>query len=147
MFAWTFRPTRPLRGLGLAELACGLVAGCGGKRARVQGTVTLDDRPVHGGRIFFLPEGDPAGRPAVHATITNGNYLLPAAQGPELGRHRVEIVWHQKPGKPGKAPAEPGLVTDDMVQILPAVYNSKTKLFVDVESGTNTFDFALKKRP
>jgi hypothetical protein len=103
--------------------------------------------PVHGGRIFFLPKGDPAGRPAVHASITNGDYVLPASQGPELGRHRVEIVWHQKPGKPGQAPAEPGLVTDDMVQILPAVYNSKTKLFVDVESGTNTFNFALKKRP
>jgi len=142
----TSRPTRSRAALGLALLACGLVAGCGGNRASVRGTVTFGEQPVNGGRIFFLPEGDPAGRPAVHATIEQGQYRLPAAQGPALGRHRVEIVWHKTP--PGKrAPADPGLVTDDMQQVIPDAYNSKTTLFVDVQRGSNTFDFALKERP
>jgi hypothetical protein len=124
-----------------------MTAGCAGKRAGVQGTVTLDGRLIDGGRIFFLPEGDPVGRPAVHTVIRNGKYSLAASQGPELGRHRVEIVWHRKPGKPAQPPAEPGLITDDMQQVIPAVYNSKSTLFVEVEGGTNSFDFALKERP
>jgi hypothetical protein len=140
----TSRPTRLVPVLGLALLLCGLACGCG-RRAAVRGSVTFGGRPVDGGRIFFLPEGEPAGRPAVHAPIRQGDYSLPAAGGPELGRHRVEIVWHKKPG--AQAPAEPGLVTDDMKQIIPAAYNSKTTLFVDVQRGTNTFDFALKERP
>jgi hypothetical protein len=145
MFDGTFRLTRHLPALGTALLTCGLVAGCG-NRASVHGTVTLDEQPVNGGRIFFLPEGDPAGRPAVQATIEQGKYALPASKGPELGRHRVEIVWHKTP--PGKEPpADPGLVTDDMKQVIPAVYNSKTTLFADVQRGNNNFDFALKERP
>jgi hypothetical protein len=147
MFDRTFRPTRYLPGFGLALLTCGLVSGCGGNRASVQGTVTFKDRPLDGGRIFFLPQGEPAGRPTVHATIAQGKYHLPAAEGPALGPHRVEIVWHQKPGKPGQASAEPGLITDDMKQVLPAAYNTKSTLSADVQGGTNTFDFALKERP
>ena len=147
MFHRTFRPGWYFPGLGLALLACAAASGCDGNRGRVQGTVTFGGRPVDGGRIFFLPEGEPVGRPTVHAIIAQGKYGLPASRGPELGRHRVEIVWHQKPGKPGQAPAEPGLVTDDMKQIIPAAYNSRTTLFVDVQRGTNTFSFDLKERP
>jgi len=147
VFDWTFRPTRYLPALGLALLACGLLSGCGGKRAAVGGTVTFNSQPVDGGRIFFLPEGEPVGRPTVHASIEKGKYSLPASQGPELGRHRVEIVWHRKPGKQDQAPADPGLITDDMKQVIPAAYNSKSILSADVQSGNNTFDFALKERP
>jgi hypothetical protein len=141
----TFRPIRCFFALGLALLIGGLVPGCGGRRASVQGSVKFEDRPVDGGRIFFLPEGDPAGRPTVQTIIKKGRYVLSAAEGPELGRHRVEIVWHRSPSK--AAPANPGLVTDDMKQIIPAVYNAQTTLFVDVQRGANTFDFALKSQP
>ena len=141
-----FRPTRHSAALCLALLTCGLVAGCDGKRARVQGTVTFNNQPVDGGRIFFLPDGEPAGRPAVHATLSQGKYSLPATAGPEFGRHRVEIVWHRKPGKQLPKPDYPGLNTDDMEQVIPAIYNSKTTLSVEVQPGTNTFDFALKQR-
>jgi hypothetical protein len=130
-----------------ALLTCLFVEGCGGNRASVRGTVTYDDQPVDGGRIFFIPKGDPPGRPAVHATIEQGKYYLPAAQGPEFGTHRVEVVWHKKPGgKPLGKPSDPGFTTDDLVQTLPAIYNSKSTLSVDVQPGTNTFDFALKKQ-
>jgi hypothetical protein len=144
VFDWTCRPTRSLAVLGLAVVICGVVSGCG-NRGAVQGTVTLDGQPVDGGRIFFVPDGDPAGRPQVYAAIAQGKYSLPASKGPEIGHYRVEIVWHKKPGKQ-EPPADPGLVTDDMKQIIPAAYNSKTTLFVDVGRGTNTFDFALKER-
>jgi hypothetical protein len=146
MFDRSFRPAGYLPLLGLALLAGGVFPGCAGNRGAVQGTVTFDGRPIDGGRIFFVPQGDPVGRPMVHAVIKEGKYYLPASQGPELGRHRVEIVWHQKPGT-GQAPAEPGLVTDDMVQIIPLAYNRNSTLFVDVERGTNNFDYALKKKP
>jgi hypothetical protein len=147
MFDQTLRPARLLLALGLALLICGAAAGCGGRRASVQGTVTFGGRPIDGGRIFFLPEGEPVGRPTVYAAIEQGKYALPAAQGPELGRHRVEVVWHRKPGQQAQAGDQPGLITDDMVQVIPAAYNAKTTLSADVRSGSNTFDFALKKRP
>src|SRR5262249_26809140 len=117
------RPTRPLALAGLALLTCLPAAGCG-KRASVQGTVTYANQPVAGGRIFFLPEGEPKGRPAVHATIEGGKYGLSADKGPEVGKHRVEIVWHRKPGgKPVGKQGDPGFSTDDLVQTLPAIYN------------------------
>jgi hypothetical protein len=60
----------------------------------------------------------------------------------------VEIVWHKKPGgKPLGKPGDPGFTTDDLVQTLPAIYNSKSTLSRDVQSGSNTFDFALTKQP
>jgi hypothetical protein len=130
-------------------LACAgglVIAGCGGNRASVQGTVTYDGQPVDGGRIHFIPEGEPKGRPAVHAVIEQGRYYLPASQGPEFGRHRVEIVWHKKPaGKPLGQPGDPGFTTDDLVQTLPAIYNSKSTLSANVEPGSNNFDFPLTK--
>jgi hypothetical protein len=133
----------------LAVLLCLLVAGCG-SRVRVHGTVTFEDQPADGARIFFLPEGEPVGRATAHATIEGGNYSLPVPKGPELspGKHRVEIVWHKPPpGKEHRKPGDPGFTTDDYVQILPAAYNSKTTLFVDLQPGDNAHDFALKNNP
>jgi hypothetical protein len=148
MFRPIHRPTRRLSGFVLILVSCLVAAGCGGKRASVGGTVTYDGQPVDGGRIFFIPQGDPKGRPAVHATIEQGKYYLSASQGPEFGRHRVEIVWHKKPGgKPLGKPGDPGFSTDDLVQTLPAVYNAKSTLAVNVEPGSNTFDYALEKQP
>jgi hypothetical protein len=148
MYRRIFRPTRLFPVIGLVLLSCLAGGGCTGKRASVDGAVTYDDQPVDGGRIFFIPQGGLVGRPAVHATIELGKYYLPAAQGPELGNHRVEIVWHKKPGgKPLGKPGDPGFTTDDLVQTLPAVYNSKSTLSVDVQPRNNTFDFSLKKQP
>jgi hypothetical protein len=141
-------PARRLPVIGLALSSCLAMAGCGGNRASVGGTVTYDGQPVDGGRIFFIPDGEPPGRPAVHATIEQGKYYLPAAQGPAFGKHRVEVVWHKKPGgKPLGKPGDPGFTTDDLVQTLPAAYNSKSTLSVEVQAGSNTFDYALKKQP
>jgi hypothetical protein len=148
MFCRIFRPTRRFHVIGVIFLSCLAAAGCTGKRASVAGAVTYDDHPVDGGRIFFIPQGDPAGRPAVHATIEQGKYHLSAAQGPELGNHRVEIVWHKKPGgKPLGKPGDPGFTTDDLVQTLPAVYNSKSTLSADVQPRSNNFDFTVNKHP
>jgi hypothetical protein len=127
-----------------ALLMSGLLCGCAGKRATVAGSVTFKGQSVDGGRIFFLPEGEPAGRPTVEGPIKQGKYSLPAAKGPELGRHRVAIVWHRKPGR-HSAPAESGLVTDDMEQVIPAIYNSKTTLSAEIQRGNNRFDFDLKE--
>jgi hypothetical protein len=125
------------------------MTGCGG-RVHVHGTVTLDGQPIDGGRIFYLPEGEPKGRNTAHATIESGTYSLPVPKGPELspGKHRVEIVWHKPPpGKEHLKQGDPGFTTDNYVQVLPAAYNAKTTLFVDLQQGDNMHDFALKKHP
>ena len=148
MCCWVFRQTCRFILIGLALMSFLAAAGCTGKRASVAGAVTYDGQPVDGGRIFFIPQGDPVGRPAVHATIEQGKYYLPAAQGPELGKHRVEIVWHKPPpGKEHLKQGDPGFTTDNYVQVLPAAYNAKTTLFVDLQQGDNMHDFALKKHP
>jgi hypothetical protein len=148
MFLRIGRLPRRICAIGLAISICLAAAGCTGSRASVAGAVTFDEQPVNGGRIFFIPQGEPVGRPTVHATIVQGKYYLPADQGPEFGKHRVEIVWHKKPGgKPPGKPGDPGYSTDDLVQTLPAIYNSKSTLSVDVQPGSNTFDYALKKQP
>ena len=149
MFRRTFRPARLVLLTALALSVCCLATGCG-SRVRVHGTVTLDDQTVDGGRICFLPEGEPIGRATAQAMIVGGKYSLPVPKGPELspGRHRVEIVWFKPP--PGKEPLRPeipGFTADDYVQIIPAVYNSKTTLFVDLQPGDNAHDFPLKKVP
>jgi hypothetical protein len=149
MSCQAFRPARRILVSGLFLVFSFFVIGCG-SRVRVHGNVTFDGQPIDGGRIVFLPEGDPAGRPTAEATLDQGAYSLPVSKGPNLstGKHRVEIVWHKPPpGKEKRKPGDPGFTTDDYVQVLPAAYNSKTTLSVDLQAGDNTFDFALKRHP
>src|SRR5437588_151090 len=139
---------QPRAWLALGSVLLVSTLGCGGGSASVQGSITLDGQPLDGGRVFFLPEGDPKGRPTVEVKIQGGKYCLPAKLGLKPGKHRVEIVWHQPPpGKEHLQPGDPGFTTDNWVQTVPAAYNRDTTLFEDVKAGPNELDFALTKSP
>jgi hypothetical protein len=138
--------------LGIAlGLALGLVtAGCGGAsdslpRQAISGKVTLDGKPLPSGSISFDPD-DP-GQPnpvSVGATIIDGVYSLPRAEGPTPGIYRVSInaVSESEPVTNREAPGAPPKKRPK--DLIPAKYNAKTTLKATVTAGgSNSFDYEL----
>lgn len=127
--------------LGIAAFA---VPGCGGsgpQKYKVSGTVTFDGANVKEGRILFVPK-DGKG-PADGGEIVDGKYTLECT----AGKKRVEIRATTKSKVPHKMPKGMDMPGPDMVELIPAKYNSKTTLEAEVttDPDNNTFDFPLKK--
>lgn len=136
-------------------LAAAGVAGCAGTsgnvppRAPVMGLVTLDGELLEQGVIRFVPTQGTTG-PQTTATIDRGLFTLPAAQGPIVGTHRIEIVSTDTGGL--ALDDEQALVRlsrslqiqkIDVVRV-PAVYNRQSRLIARVpESGTCDLNFDL----
>jgi len=130
-------------GLGLGFL---LLSGCssqsyeGPKRFEMSGTVTFDGKPITEGTISLIPAGGRGSR-RVAATIENGAYSIPEESGPNLGKYSVEICAYEPVGPPGAA------INEDMSvptkQVLPAKFNDKTTLEVEIVDGENVHDFTL----
>ena len=124
------------------SIAIFLVAGCGPGGpdiARVEGIVTMDDKPLAEAVIMFVPIG---GRPSASETDSSGKYVLEFSAGRKgaiPGMNRVEIntarMAYEKDGKNYPAVKES----------VPAKYNRNTELEFDVEPGKkNIADFKLK---
>jgi|694.fasta_scaffold39108_6 hypothetical protein len=133
---------KSVAGVGLLMIALMLQVGCGPSGpeiARVQGTVTMDGKPLPSAIIMFVPVG---GRPSVSETDANGKYVLEFSGGRKgaiPGINRVEIntgrLAYEKDGKNYPAVKES----------VPVQYNRLTTLEFNVEAGkNNTADFALK---
>jgi len=127
----------------------GMCIGCGtggaASRAPVEGKVTLDGTPVQDGSITFVPTGGTKG-PSAGGPIQGGRYSLPAADGPVVGRHRVEIRAPQPTGKKLPDPYQPGKTVDQVLDAVPERYNTASTLERDVNSGRNVIDFELTTR-
>jgi hypothetical protein len=133
---------KSVAGVGFLMIALILQMGCGPSGpeiARVQGTVTMDGKPLPSAIIMFVPVG---GRPSVSETDANGKYVLEFSGGRKgaiPGINRVEIntgrLAYEKDGKNYPAVKES----------VPVQYNRLTTLEFNVEAGkNNTADFALK---
>jgi len=80
-----------------------LVPGCGGPQgtaaniptARLEGAVTLDGKPLDGGSVQFVPQGQPDA-PITDATILGGRYVAPKVP---IGKH-LAIVKMTPPDPP-----------------------------------------------
>lgn len=147
----------------LCWLAALLAAGCGGvQTATVEGTVTLNGRPLADAEVQFIP--DPAqgttGPPASAYTDKDGHYRIAAgdAGGVVVGKHRVCIndATIMMPGGPAVDPADggaaagAGVPTGPRKPRVPAVYSDATRTPfnpVEVKPGTQTHDFPLKLNP
>jgi hypothetical protein len=85
-----------LRALSLISLAAltSAFCGCGGSSAiPVQGTVTLDGKPVADAVVTFAPQGE--GEPAAGATNASGKFILQrreAGDGVPPGSYAVTVV-------------------------------------------------------
>jgi hypothetical protein len=126
------------------------VVGCGQSgpaRAPIQGKVTFGGQPLAAGRILFTPVAPNAG-PATSAAVTNGEYTIPASEGPVVGTNRVEIEAQPNLGfaiddeaafaKRGGKPLPPNPI--------PPQYNRDSQLVVEVKPGEeNTFNVDVPK--
>jgi len=124
----------------------GMCLGCGseggGDRAAVEGKVTFDGTPVEDGAINFAPAAGTKG-PSTGGQIKGGRYSLPAAAGPFVGRHRVEIHAPRPTGKKIANPYKQGETVDELKDAVPARYNTASTLRGEVKPGRNTIDFEL----
>jgi hypothetical protein len=121
-----------------ALLACLALTGCGGGGpaiAPVTGVVTLNDEPLADALVTTQPTTDGPG--SVARTATDGTFTLRLVgddrAGAVVGRHRVVISKGDRPLDPsavseeGKGPAPK--------ETLPARYNDKTELRMEVPAG------------
>ena len=123
-------------------------AGCGqgnplGRRA-VYGAVTYQGKPVDYGAIQFHPE-DPMHGVATGAQISDGKYRIKESDGLPPGSYQVMISSPDR-SKVEKVEALPGDERSLAVERIPAKYNLKTTLKVEVPKarGAHQENFELQ---
>lgn len=130
-------------------------AGCGGPDVQlVEGTVTLDGRPLAAATVCFTPLG--GGLPAAGMTDVAGRYRLSATVGKKYGGgttpgdYRVTVEKLVQAGSPEAKAAEAAgwklLPADgDIRRLTPAAYadSSRSPLQANVKRGSNTIDLEL----
>ena len=121
-----------------------LLAGCGGDKTpekfTVAGTVTLDETPIEKGTISFLP-ADGNG-PTAGAVIQNGRY---SAEVP-AGSKKVSIQAPKVVGQRKLFDTPDSPTTDQVKEMVPEKYNSKTTLTADIQGDKPDQNFALKTK-
>lgn len=121
----------------LSILALGLT-GCGKsgpKLAEVEGTVTLDGKPLADVMLEFQPLGG-KGSPSVGYTDKNGRFRLRFSRqkwGALPGEHLVRIDFDHEPGSDQPAPPFK----------FPAKFNKQSDLKRQLVVGSNHFPFEL----
>jgi hypothetical protein len=104
----------------------------GPELGNVQGTITLDNRPLALATVIFEPKT--GGRASKAITDQKGHYILVYLRdmpGTQIGSHIVKIFTATE---------------NDPKERIPARYNKKTTLSVEVGAGTNEHDFNLSSR-
>lgn len=142
---------------GLIFLASFVLAGCGGPdgppRAAVEGTVTLDGKPLAAGMVRFVPKDGTPGQ-KVSVSIEAGKFSVGAEHGPPVGAHRIEIESSDTGGLAmddedviDKMQAE-GIRRVKVVKV-PPWYNRESKLAETVsasEPNQYVFELSTKRR-
>ena len=124
-----------------------LASGCGGSGGRqgLQGTVTLDGKPLPRGAIRFVPTGGTGG-PSAGGEIEGGAFDIESSKGVLPGSFRVEITASRKTGRKVRDRAS-GEMTEMFAQYLPPRYNVNSELTAEVKpSGSDPFEFDLHSR-
>ena len=116
------------------------LAGCGGgkPKAKVNGAVTLDGKPLDTGVIHFYPQSDDGG-PSASADIKGGRYQLQTGIGPM----KVVINANQVVGKRKMYDTPDSPVVEDIRDVLPERYNMKSELKAALNAGPNGVNFDL----
>lgn len=141
----------------LLSMSVCLVLGCSGKAMLpVEGTITLDGKPLDGAAISFVPaEG---GRPCSGQTDAQGHFTLAsyvAGDGVPPGEYKVTVVKLDARRQAEAAPVEEGAADQQQVMgnieqavkfLTPLKYSSPatTDLKVDVTSGMEPVQIDLK---
>ncbi len=120
--------------------------GCGGsERLSLEGTVSLDGRPLEKGAISFRPQSGTKG-PTAGAEIVEGKFSIPPSGGPLAGKFVVEITASGRTGHK-IVNVRTDRLEEEYTQILPARYNRQSELTAEVTAhGRNQFEFKLSSR-
>ena len=111
----------------------------------MSGSVAVDHQPLAEGSITFVPvEG--AGGPSAGGIVRDGQYQIPAASGPVVGRNRVEIRGFRQTGKTVRDIWKPGENLAERIPALDREYNDESTLRADVQAGNNRLDYDLPGR-
>lgn len=142
-----------LKRILISLAGCVLMAGCGSSTmVPVRGVVTLDDQPVEGAAVMFMPNG--GGRPATGITDKDGNFNLQteaSGDGALLGEHAVTVTLQETTGVMADPDGLSGDIAPGGIQIkwlVPQRYsNPKTSnLTVTVERGMEPVALKLTSR-
>ena len=120
--------------------------GCGGGDGRpsVAGSVSFQRQPIQKGTIEFLPISGTRG-PSAGGAITAGQYDI-SKGGPLPGKYTVVIRAFRGTEKMIETEAYGKRVqVEKTEQFIPARFNARTELEVDIQPGKNTLDFNLKR--
>lgn len=134
-----------------------LLAGCGGggdakplpKTEPVTGTVTLDDQPLEGALVMFIPSGTTKGIECSGQTDASGVYTPKQTRGAEgvpAGTYKVVISRFLSGGKPvTPGSAAEGGAGGVLTESLPPKYSNPgiSQLTATVPEGGETIDFQL----
>jgi hypothetical protein len=128
--------------LALALIAC--LAGCGRRDGltSISGTIAYDGQPVKKGTVTFVP-ADGNG-PTAAAPIVDGKYSVKILPGRKLVRIEAFKVTGTRRYSRGN-PNSP--MVDMQEQILPARFNTKSKLTREIAPTESVYDFALEESP
>ena len=105
---------------------------------QVTGLVMLDGLPLQDASVEFLPENK---NPSIGVTGSDGRYTLTFhrdANGALLGLHKVRISTFRK-----SYPDNNGHRSPSVPERVPAKYNRKTELQVEVTPGKQQHNFEL----
>ena len=142
-----YRPACTMRRLSLCALwssAAVLSVGCGSPEATVSGVVTLDDQPLSGGSVSFVPAFDGAGASAEIQTDGSYEARTANAEGLAAGRYRVAVrALGESTPDPRGGPPKPGKL------LTPQRYARSTTSGIEVEvvAGDNDLPIKLSSAP
>jgi hypothetical protein len=134
-------------------IGLGVLAGCTPSApplTPVAGTVTLDDQPLAGALVKFLPQGDTQGHGGFGKTDANGRYEIAPqrlkGKGLSPGEYKVIVSRKLQPdGTPLPPDAKP--IETGAIESVPEPYCklNLTPLTVTISAEAKIFDISLKK--
>jgi hypothetical protein len=101
------------------------------KRGKIDGTVTLNGKPVASGWIRFMAI-DPSGT-NVAAPVKDGAFDVPAEQGPTKGKYRVEFSVPSATKRRIPDDDNPGKFIEEAPETLPRRYTVESTITTDYD--------------
>lgn len=122
--------------LALLAVLLSAASGCnntGVEKTKVSGKVNLDGAPLADGTIVFLSADKAAPTEPASGKITDGQYSVAVPPGSKI----VQITSDKVTGKKKRYEGSPNSPEiDNIEQIIPARYNSKSTMKVDIGAGS-----------
>ena len=121
-----------------ASFSCLAPTGCGPRdpRVTIQGTVSLDGKPVSTGQVIFISTDSKLA--AAGSALKDGQFTVVVHKG----RHQVKVEAYAEERRT-PAPNEPPEATVTYRSIIPPRYNEKSTLTFDVQSAKDRPAFDL----